>query len=133
MSLTPMRRLRTCGRRASSCGSSTSITSRDVNPLTARLATRWRRGSRATSWFGQRSVSSTDVPIVYESPRATKRSATGAGGLGGCRELGVAARLREALVSVDEQVLEAVAVDADPDLGVERPALALDSHRQAVA
>ncbi len=70
-SLTPIRTLTRSGRAASSFGSSSLIRSSEVYPFTAGLATSSSRSTRSTSWFGQRSTSATDVPIVYESPSAT--------------------------------------------------------------
>src|SRR5207244_1383698 len=82
---TPISSETNSGRNTGSRGSSTSITSRDVKPLTPRFATRSRPRAagppgpeaaprRRTSWFGQRSASPTEVPIVSESPSATNRS-----------------------------------------------------------
>ena len=70
-SLTPMSTLASSGRSASSCGSSSLMRSADVKPFTAGLPASSSSAIRSTSWFGQRSASATEVPMVYESPSAT--------------------------------------------------------------
>src|SRR6185503_1690558 len=62
-------------------------------------------------------------------PAATATRIERAGRRARCRPVG----LRKSPVRIDEEVLEAVAIDADADLGVHRPALALHAAREAVA
>ncbi len=71
-SLTPIWTVTNSGRSESSEGSSWRIRSSLLKPFVARLPARVSSaGRRSTSCCGQLSAGETDVPIVYESPRAT--------------------------------------------------------------